>query len=251
MFCREATIRASSDYGEVIAPIKCRSWNCPECGPERARQLRSRGIRGRPNRFITLTCRIPTFSTKECQAKALAYAWRVIVQRWRRLKKWHKCEYLCVFEAHKNGWPHLHILWRGHWMSQAWLSEQMVELLGSHRQDIREIKSLKQGVYYVTKYITEALVRFGSAKRYWTSRNWPKAWDTDVEPAFPKGVAVTHVPESEHTILRQWRAAGHEVWTIARRVYGWGVLVNRETGEIHERPSTATPFEWDVAFNDD
>lgn len=250
MLCREASIRASTDYGEVIAPIKCRSWGCDYCAPERQAQLQSTCINGRPNRFITITCRYGEFGTKELAAAAIVKAWQQVVLEWRRQNKWHKCQYICVFEETKRGWPHLHILWRGHWISGTWLSTRMDTLLNSPRVDIQRLKSIKQSAFYVAKYFTKAPIRFGTCKRYWKTQSYGKPYSTDAAPAFPKGVPVSHVPTNYQDLLKDWYREGRNVWTIRNRIFGWGFLVNSETGEIFERPSEAIPHEWGVAWDD-
>lgn len=119
----------------------------------------------------------------------------------------------------------------------------MTELLNSHRQDVREITSLAQSVFYVTKYIAKAPARFGTCKRYWTSKNWPKAYNTDAAPAFPKGIPVKREKAPVKEILKEWIQRGRSIWTVAQRIYGWGELVNPETGECYERPEETEPWE--------
>lgn len=80
--------------------------------------------------------------------------------------------YLCVFEAHKSGEPHLHILFRGRYIPQDWLSEQCAELLNSPRCDIRKVHNQKQAAWYVSKYVGKAPHKFGTNKRYWHTTNY-------------------------------------------------------------------------------
>lgn len=250
MFCGETSIRASSHYGEVATAIKCRSWGCPDCFEMRQRRLASQCINGKPNRFITITCRYGEFGTKEKAAAAIAKAWRDTVKQWRRLQSWHKCEYIAVFEPTDHGWPHLHILWRGHWIAQQWLSAQMNTRLNSPIVDIRAVDSARQRAFYVSTYFSKAPERFGTSKRYWSSRNYGKPYDTDVEPAFPKGTHPVMVPRTIGELLQAWYRESKTVWQIKNRIFGWGELVNEETGEVYARPSEAAPHEWGVAFDD-
>lgn len=226
MFCREQSIQASGPFGAVAAPIKCRSWLCPLCAPMRQRQLQARGIEGKPNRFITLTCRRGQFSSPEAAAQALVESWRTIVRLWRRKEKWHKCEYLCVFEPHKSGWPHLHILWKGHYISQAWLSEQMTRLMNSPVQSVMRIKGAKQAVAYVTKYFTKAPARFGKLKRYWTSGNWPRLKHTDAEPVFRKGFPIERLNQKIEEIQKEWQRHNKPIYKLPPDIIGWGALYN-------------------------
>lgn len=250
MLCGDASIRATSHYGEVIAPIKCRSWLCENCAPLRQGQLESRCIHGKPNRFVTITCRRGQFETKEEAAAAISAAWRTVVLRWRRKQKWHKAEYICVFEPHKSGWPHLHILWKGHWIDWSWLSEQMTMLLNSPIVHISAINSAKQAAFYVAKYFSKNPEKFGNSKRYWTSKNWPKAHDTDAPRAFPETIECNMVPTRCIDLVKSWFRESKEVWHIKSRVFGWGELVDETTGEVHPRPPDAQIYEFHAAFDD-
>lgn len=225
-FCREQSIKASCQFGEVVAPVKCRSWTCELCAPWRQRKLQGQAIEGKPNRFLTITCRAGEFGTPEENAKAIARAWRVIVQRWRRLQPWHKCEYLCVFEPHVSGWPHLHVLWSGHWIAWKWLKEQATELLNSPHVHISQIKGEKSAVYYVTKYFSKTPTRFGSAKRHWCSKGWPKCQHTDAPRVFQPDIPIIRVNEPVDKIIAQWRRHHKEVYEIPPDLYAWGSLYN-------------------------
>lgn len=229
MYCRERSVIASTPFGEVAAAIKCRSWLCPECAVWRQKCLMSQCIIGKPNRFLTITCRPGEFGSMETNAKAIAAAWRTVVQRWRRLAKWHKCEYICVFEPHESGWPHLHVLWRGHWIGQAWLSEQMSALLNSPVVHVSRIKGAKSAAYYVAKYFSKTPTRFGTAKRYWTSKNYGKCTDTDAEPVFRKGIPKTMSRDSIDDHIRDWHRRSKVVWYVGTDIAGWGTPMN-----IHE-----------------
>lgn len=228
-FCREQSIKASCQFGEIAAAIKCRSWNCELCAPWRQRQLQARAIEGKPNRFITITCRVGQFGSKEGNARAIAAAWRTVVLRWRRLNKWHKCEYLCVFEPHISGWPHLHVLWSGHWIGWQWLRDQMIQLLNSQHVHVSRIRGEKSAAFYVAEYFSKAPTRFGTAKRYWTSKLWPKCKLTDAPKAFPKDIPIIRVNTPIQEIVASWRRAYKNVCEIPPDLWGWGTLWNPGT----------------------
>lgn len=247
MLCRDSTIRLATDYGEVAAPIKCRAWTCEMCAPERQAQMQSTCINGKPNRFITITCRRGQFATPEEAAAAIAKAWGTAVLKWRRLNKWHKCEYFCVFEATKAGWPHLHVLWRGHWLDYQWLSKLMSKLLNSPRVHVSAINTRKQAAFYVSKYFSKAPVRFGTCKRYWSSRNFGKPYNTDAPRAFPDGMKPSMVPRPITEIVKEWIRDRKDIWHIKERLFGWGQIVDTITGEVHGPPPDAEPYEWQNA----
>lgn len=224
MFCQENTITATSHFGQVAASVKCKRWGCPNCAEWKQRCLMARGIEGKPNRFITFTCRRGQYPTPEAAARAMVKAWRTIVLRWRRLRKYHKCEYLAVFEPHESGWPHIHVLWRGHWIDQKWLSQQGLELLNSPIQHVFKIADAKSAVAYVTTYFSKEPTKFGTLKRYWTSRNWPKLKHIDADRAFHKGFPIDLVNRRIHEIVAEWKRYGKTVWTRPPDIHGWGCL---------------------------
>lgn len=243
MFCGEQSILASSNFGQVAAPVKCKRWNCPNCADWRQRCLQARGMEGKPNRFITFTCRRGQYATELETACAMVKAWRTIVQRWRRLKPYHRCEYLCVFEPHVSGWPHMHILWKGHWIDQKWLSEQGAKLLNSPVQHVFKIADAKAAVAYVTKYFSKTPTRYGKLKRYWTSKGWPKLKHIDANKAFHKGFPIELVNKSIQDIIGTWERYHRNIWTKPPDVYAWGCLW--EPGG-KANPARAPP--WNHAF---
>lgn len=224
MFCRETSIVATSHFGQVGAPVKCKRWGCPNCTEWRSRCLMARGMEGKPNRFITLTCRHQPGDDKVAIARRLSAAWRTIVLRWRRLKEYHKCEYMAVFEPHADGYPHMHILWKGHWIDQKWLSEQGQELLNSPVQHVFRIKDARSAVAYVTKYFSKAPEKFGKLKRYWTSKNWPKLRHIDAQRAFHRGFPIDLVNRKIDNIIAEWTRYGKTVWERPPDISGWGCL---------------------------
>lgn len=224
MFCCEQSILATSHFGQVAAPVKCKRWTCPNCVEWRSRCLMARGMEGKPNRFITFTCRQGQYASEIETAKAMVAAWRKIVLRWRRSRKYHKCEYMAVFEPHATGWPHMHILWKGHWIDQAWLSQQGMELLNSPVQHVFKIADVKSAAAYVAKYFSKAPQKFGTLKRYWTSKNWPKLRHINADRAFHKGFPIDLVNRRIQAIVAEWQRYNRIVWTRPPDIHGWGCL---------------------------
>jgi hypothetical protein len=185
--------------------LRCWSWNCPECVHNRKDRLIAEGCAGQPNTFLTLTIRRGVCPDENATAKKLAYVWRILRLRIMRGKPQRdayaeRCvnaeregketpprpaawpfragdrprplPFIAVIEKHKSGWPHLHILLRYPWIHQQWLSKEMNSLVQSPIQDIRRIDNKGRIAGYVAKYIAEDPHKFGSAKRYWQSRDY-------------------------------------------------------------------------------
>lgn len=136
----------------------------------RRRALVREGQQGQPNRFVTLTVNPAWFDSPEERAAQLAKAWRLVVAAYRHRWPNRECEYMCVFEATQRGEPHLHILWRGGWIDQEWLSDQMRERMGAPVVDVRRVIDQQRVNEYVTKYISKRNIKFGTCKRYWRSK---------------------------------------------------------------------------------
>lgn len=157
--------------GAVVSVIKlsCRSWGCPDCAKLRRAQLVREAKEGKPERFLTLTVNPHWFSSPEERARKLVAAWRLIRRRFLKLRKGNKCEFMAIFELTKLGEPHLHIMQRGSYMSQKWLSAQMEELMGAPIVDIRAVRGRGKVAEYVSKYISKRNIKIGTLKRYWRS----------------------------------------------------------------------------------
>jgi len=207
----------------------CRSWQCPDCMPRRLSQLKRDAMRGNPSTFITLTVNPLNDESVTERAQHLTDAWRIVVKRARRRWPGKSIDYLAVVEATKLGEPHLHILVRGPYMPQKWLSECMDEIAESPIVDIRKIRSVREVVSYVAKYITKAPAQFDGSKRYWCTQTWegPRVRrEAQPEgPLFPWEVAQHDIA----TLIREWCYSG---WAV--RADGKGGIVARPGFQIRE-----------------
>lgn len=222
MFCREKTLTVERRMGAIATPVKCRSWLCPNCYEMRRANLIRLAASGKADRFITITCRRDQYATPDLAAAALAKAWARFVLHWRRKNKGAKGEYLCVIEAHKSGWPHLHILWRGPWIRWDYLKSQMTGLLNSPHVHIKRIFDGSSYASYVAKYIGKEAHKFGTTKRYWTSKNYELEQPTAAPKVFPKATARDIRNISIEELQKDWRRAGRLIWQVNADILGWG-----------------------------
>lgn len=172
MYCGEAILVNCQPGEHTAISLRCRAWTCPECSPQRSRELIAQAHAGAPDTFLTLTHRRRPGITANQAAAELARAWRLVRLRLMRLRKIKRLPFLAVVEATKLGWPHLHILLRSTWIDQRWLSEQMQEICGSPIVDIRRIDHGARVNAYVAKYAGKCAHKFGTTKRYWQSKDW-------------------------------------------------------------------------------
>jgi len=218
--CREWSLVKSEPEIRRLRPLFCRSWTCDVCAPRRRLQLMAAAASGQPNRFITLTISPDVGVSPAERLLLLSRAWRVTVQRLRRLHPTKTIDYLAIVEGTKNGEPHLHILFRGPWVSQSYLSDCMREIISSPIVDIRAIKSQRHVINYVAKYITKAPAQFGTAKRYWQSRTYEIAKEPRPEASEPPAYRWTIDRRPLHEILHDWMREGY----ISRRDRGDSIV---------------------------
>ena len=102
-------------------------------------------------------------------ALLMTRAWRDVVREYRRLHPTAEAQYMCVFEATKRGQPHMHILWRGGYIDQRWLSKQMRLRIGAPVVWVSLIRNKQKAAEYCGKYFSKRPIRFGNTKRYWRS----------------------------------------------------------------------------------
>jgi len=164
---------------------------------------------GRPTRFITLTVSPRIGTDPDSRLLLLANAWRTAVKRIRR--KWPKkpLSYLAIVEATKAGEPHLHILYRGPFIPQAFLSQTMRELIDSPIVDIRQIKGAREVIRYVAKYVTKAPHHFGTGKRYWSTQDWEEPADSKKDPSAEGLPGWQVVRESMIALVWAWVHEGY------------------------------------------
>lgn len=148
----------------------------------RLRMLRDIAASGQPNLFITLGSNSSAYDTPDEAARALVHAWRMVLQRAKREGLISSIQYLAVFEEFKSGWPHLHILARGPYIPQEWLSERMREYCNAPIVYISACRDRRVASRYVAKYISKGPGRFEGCKRYWRSQGYqtqPTGWEKE------------------------------------------------------------------------
>jgi hypothetical protein len=210
MLCTEQSLVKTGEGWGVAIPLYCRSWACETCRPRRQQQLMALARSGNPQRFITLTVSRAIAGTAGERAKKLADAWRKVAKRVARTFPGPKMQYLAVFEATKLGSPHLHILQRGPFIPQRWLSAQMAELLKSRIVDIRRVNSASQAARYVAKYIGKEPQRFGTCKRYWHTKNWDQRDKVEEQTSIWGPIKWSISEQSLRSIWQDWKYACRE-----------------------------------------
>jgi hypothetical protein len=223
--CGRVVIHEMIDGELHTLALRCKRWNCPWCGPRKRAELVELGIGGQPNAFLTLTCAADKFASPDEGARALVWGFQQLLKmvkaRWPR----KHVEFLAVFEKHKSKWPHLHVLLRGGYLPQAWISQQMRALIGSPIVDIRGVSRPTEIAHYIAKYVSKNPEAFKGCRRFWRSRGWllkrpsPKA---KVPPRGERRVLVGYTGSDvvQRLFSRGWRVKRNEgSWIV------WGTLL--------------------------
>jgi hypothetical protein len=203
MLCSKVNLRRQDPLCTTVKILPCGSWKCEVCAPHRRKQLMAIAASGKPNICLTLTHWYEPGCNQEQHYKELHSAWKMLVKRILRQfknvpeKRWtmtteegyeyqsiqaytitsktkakriEKLHYMAFAEETENGEPHLHILLRTVFIPQAWIAQQMQQIIKSPIVWIEKIKGPKSAIAYVTKYVTKAPAQFGKSRRYWVSK---------------------------------------------------------------------------------
>lgn len=211
MICGEASLVNNETRVGTAVAIYCRCWTCLECAPRRKREVKALALTGRPDTLITLTAGPGAGYTPAAAARTIAHSWRRVRRELVEKKGQRAPPFFAVFEATKKARPHLHILARGNWISQAWLSDRMDALARSPIVDIRRIHNAPMAAAYVAKYIGKAPTRFPGSKRYWRSLDW-------VLDPIEKDTPVMDTAEGWHTDKRSLPVLGMDLQNQGYRV---------------------------------
>lgn len=210
MLCSQAKI---VKYGQGMTSaklLKCRSWQCEICRPDRAKQLVAMAIKGQAKIFITLTVRRGDPETVNERCKELIAAWRKVRSRACKKYGYKSIPFLAVVEAQKSGEPHLHIIARVPWIEQAWLSQQMHQLINSPICWIETVQSRRKLANYVAKYCGKDPHKFGTCKRYWTSADWLAKDTSDDEPVMDRSIRWEQQPGLPEDLIHIWNRLGYK-----------------------------------------
>ncbi|GAI69972.1 unnamed protein product [marine sediment metagenome] len=132
----------------------CRSWDCEKCGPRKRAALIARIAAGKPERELTLTCPVGKFLTPRLAALAMKAAFAELMRHIRRV--WGPCEYILVWEFTKKGVPHCHVVLRGGYVAQKWISRLWNALGIGPIVYINSVKGSKLHAAHVCKYLAKA-----------------------------------------------------------------------------------------------
>jgi len=190
--CSHLTRITSTVDVTEIAPVRCKRWSCPVCHELNRARVISLARAGKPRAMLTLTVRSTDYPSPDEAAEALKRGLRLLRLRLSRHPRFKNFEFLAVFERHKSGYPHMHLLIRGDYIPWKVLRGMWERITGSYQVDVRKIDTRGKAAFYVAKYIGKDLSSFEGCKRWWRSRN------------YNADEAEDYVP--------QWCRPRHEAW---------------------------------------
>lgn len=186
----------------VSGNLPCKRWNCPVCGPKRARQVRYRVLNGDIVqaaikigykadycvKMLTLTCPGRKYRSKKTPAEAYVEMSRHFDCLIRCLKKRHgDFKYFRVYELQQDGYPHFHVVFVGQNIAHKGILAEIEDLwrnvygMGFVRLNV--VKSVEHSIRYLTKYLTKCPESVKKYSRIFSNSrgallpvNSPKKW---------------------------------------------------------------------------
>lgn len=214
-------VSVNSENGRYKAvPVRCKRWSCEVCREMNRRRVIRLAKRGLPTAMLTLTVSSKHYDTPDAAAADLKRG--LVALRKRINRKWpeERMPFLAVFEQHKSGYPHLHLLIRARFIPVDWLREVWTEITGSWNVNICSLKTRERAAAYAAKYIGKDLAAFANCKRWWRSHDYDQPQPEDVEEANRPPEWSRWEADLRH-IVSALRALGAEVSQPERDVIVW------------------------------
>ena len=130
MLCSEAVAVNQNSLEGTYSLLKCKRWACEICRPLNRWKVIQAAKRGHPNKMLTLSVSSKHYASEDAAARDLKRGLDALKKRIARRFNKRRIPMMVVFEAHKSGWPHMHILLRTSFISQKWLSHVWSEITG-------------------------------------------------------------------------------------------------------------------------
>ncbi len=152
--CTSSVVGSSPNRDHiVVVPVRCKAWECPKCGPLKRAAWIHKIISGKPTREMTLTMPAQNCHDPVQAVIFLKENFKCLVAKLRR--QFGTFEYALVWELTHRGVPHAHVLFRGTYIPQKWLSNAWKKLGAGYIVDIRSLKSVPARAFHATKYLAK------------------------------------------------------------------------------------------------
>lgn len=205
MICGECLLVKGDERAGLAFLAHCESWLCPECVHRRRKRLTAEILSGQPTLWFTITVNTNLYPDPEEAAHELSLALSKIilaaktekrrpiarrktptglppVNGWKRNDRGEverqvrfpgdKLEFMAVLEATERGYPHFHVFARAQYISEDWLSAQLLTHMGSFIVDVERLTDKRKAAVYAAKYTGKGPHKFKACKRYRRSQHW-------------------------------------------------------------------------------
>lgn len=227
----ELSVKGGTREGEA-RPLRCKRWSCPVCAQINRRRVIAIAAKACPRAMLTLTVSSVDYPDTADAAEALKRGLRLLRLRLQRHERLSNFQFIAVFEKHKSGAPHLHLLIRGKFIPWQKLRQWWEEITGSTHVDIRKIDTRGKAAFYVAKYIGKDLSAFPHCKRWWRSHG------------YSEDVIDDYAPDQRFGRPTRYLANIHRV-RFAMLLEGWTVeKVGREGIRWRAPPDTPTTLDY-------
>lgn len=139
----------------TIVPLTCKRWLCPHCAPGVARRWIARISAVPIDRFLTLTVDQSRYASPQDAYNAIVENWPKLIRKLRKEKG--PLEWLLVFEAHKKGWPHVHVATHGAYIPIRFLRYWWNRMIGGTHHRISKVHDARGCARYIAKYMSKNL----------------------------------------------------------------------------------------------
>lgn len=220
MFCGDPALVKQERHRRALLPLRCRCWSCDDCQPMRRRGVIALAEEGKGERLITFTMRPTPGQSPDHDARVMADAFAKVTRWLRQRYGGRRVQMLRIFEAHRSGRPHMHVVHRGAFVPIKELQEKWQEFTGSPGVDIRSIKKKQNVAKYVAKYIGKDVHAFKGVKRYYYTRGWVKTRAEKKADRLADGVSCWLAKVSPEEVAAGWAKDGWMTQWVGGVLYG-------------------------------
>ncbi len=134
--------------------------------------------------FLTLT-------SSPSSGRKISYSWDIL--RKRIYRRFGRVEYIWVREFTRSGLEHMHLIVRGPYIPQEWLSRNWEEIHGARVVYIEAIWNWNKAIKYMVKYMTKGIEgRFGYSWG-WIFRRAAAVWKDLCKHVFSMGGGIDEI----------------------------------------------------------
>lgn len=217
MLCGDQSLIKVSEAAIQVKPLPCGCWGCCTCGPRKRARFEMMVEAGKPSAMTTFTLRRRDGRSALAARKTLGQGIPEVFRRFRRLTG-IKVAYWVGIEAHKSGMPHAHVATRDvKKRDQAVLKRLWHQVTGDSFEVQVQPMPAAAIKRYLGKYMAKDLVRFGTSKRHWGTRDYlPPGWGEPTEEQLVAWRGWERRRQSPEQIISSHRRRGWNVQVTGR-----------------------------------